>query len=141
MQTQVVPAQKKTLTSSLLFQVMNTDSSVDKGSQGPPKRRPRGVRYNLKLTDHFLFGVWQDVRHPSRTVYLQQDQQWFMTNEPYCEMHACLRSPLQCTPYICVVKGLTLYTMHLCHQGVTCTPYICVIKGLPVHHTCVSLRG
>ena len=39
----LVPAQKKTLTSSLLFQVMNTDSSVDKGSQGPLKRRPRGV--------------------------------------------------------------------------------------------------
>ena len=38
-----------------------------------------------KIDAIFLFGVWQEVR---RTLHSQQDQAWFMTNEPYCEMHA-----------------------------------------------------
>ena len=45
-----------------------------------------GVGKNLKLTGHFPVGcVARSIR---RTLHSQQDQAWFMTNEPYCEMHA-----------------------------------------------------
>ena len=59
-----------------------SNSSVDDGSQGPSKCRRRK---KSEIDRPFSCSVWHKVR---RTLDSQQDQAWFMTNEPYCEMHA-----------------------------------------------------